>query len=920
MSFTRQAADNWHLEIPGARWFKADLHVHTIDDRAGGRAKMPSGLSGDPEDPNELARYARRFLRDVVASGVQVVGLTPHSPRVGSAPETSAVWRIVEEWNSGTDEDGTPFRKKIYAVLPGFEPALKEGREGLHLLFLFDPEIGRDCYLRMFDLAMGGVTPWRGETLQISSKTTREVFDELHELRDRDCPEDADGLRAWNYLVLAPHIDAPKGLLALKAQVLALFEHGEVAALELGDEKLPEETLTDRPWLRDGMAKHRQAFFHGSDAYSLSEIGRRHTWIKMASPRIEALRQAFIASDSRVRIGFRRSDQGKLEPVANPPDVTLTNRPWLKSVTVRGGASFFGGDGEGPRETQFLFSPDLTCIVGGSMTGKSTLLDGLRMHSGAQVPEEKAILEQVEARGHDRFLAGSPEVTLDCPGRDSTAPLHERWPAVFFAQNELQQLSLRPGAVENILARLVPTEAEEIESRTHKLSDLDDELLKLVSRLAELNEQAGDAAQAEERATKARDELSAFSEAGVENLHRASRDHQTWREGQYGAAELQGKLAQVLESAAAFEAPEITDELAGVLQPTGVDKEALKSQWNRITANLRAAVNELAAWLREARRITEAASKREENSRIEVEQRLAARGFDASRLKEFQVLHQQAALLSSYEANRKEVDKQMTATERRFDRLRKERRDLMVEQRQAFDRVVTQITRDFEGRIGAGRTNCGRTKPLERFLHGLAQRGVTRWWNDLAKDRQPDPEILLAALEQDGLSARQMSPAVQVTFRESMTKARKWELAAIRCPDLYHLELRLEDGSYRRLDELSGGQRVSVLLSLLLETADDRPLVIDQPEDELDSRFLFTTVLPALKRLKGRRQVIVATHNANIVVNGDADMVTLLEATAHHGRVACSGAIEEPAVRDAIVRTVDGGRDAFRLRRLKYGF
>ena len=96
--------------------------------------------------------------------------------------------------------------------------------------------------------------------------------------------------------------------------------------------------------------------------------------------------------------------------------------------------------------------------------------------------------------------------------------------------------------------------------------------------------------------------------------------------------------------------------------------------------------------------------------------------------------------------------------------------------------------------------------------------------------------------------------------------------------------------------------------------------MIDQPEDELDNRFLFDTVLPALKRLKGRRQIIVATHNANIVVNGDADQVIQLEATSNHGRDAEAGAIEDPAVRDAIVRTVDGGDDAFRLRRLKYGY
>ena len=165
-----------------------------------------------------------------------------------------------------------------------------------------------------------------------------------------------------------------------------------------------------------------------------------------------------------------------------------------------------------------------------------------------------------------------------------------------------------------------------------------------------------------------------------------------------------------------------------------------------------------------------------------------------------------------------------------------------------------------------------------------------------------------------------MSKAVQATFQECFTKSNRRRLLAIRCPDRYVLRLRMDDGSYRPLDQLSGGQRVSVLLSLLLETTDDRPLVIDQPEDELDNRFLFDTVLPALKRLKGRRQIILATHNPNIVVNGDADQVIQLEATANRGRVAHSGAIEDPIVRNAIVRTVDGGDDAFRHRRLEYGF
>ena len=130
MNFQRRSADAWQKEVPGARWFKADLHIHTIDDHAGGRAKMPKGLSGNPAAPETLASYARRFLRALAEHGVQVAGLTPHSPRAGDGSETSAVWRIVKEWNEGSDDDGVPFREKIYALFPGFEPSFRDGKEG----------------------------------------------------------------------------------------------------------------------------------------------------------------------------------------------------------------------------------------------------------------------------------------------------------------------------------------------------------------------------------------------------------------------------------------------------------------------------------------------------------------------------------------------------------------------------------------------------------------------------------------------------------------------------------------------------------------------------------------------------------------------------------------------------------------------
>lgn len=128
-SFVRRDTNRWRRDVPGARWFKADLHIHTVDDLPGGRAKWPSGVSGSQESEEALTSYSRRFLQCAAERGVRVLGITPHSPRMGNATGVSAVWRIVEEWNDGVDDDGTPFRDKVYAVFPGFEPSFQAGEQ-----------------------------------------------------------------------------------------------------------------------------------------------------------------------------------------------------------------------------------------------------------------------------------------------------------------------------------------------------------------------------------------------------------------------------------------------------------------------------------------------------------------------------------------------------------------------------------------------------------------------------------------------------------------------------------------------------------------------------------------------------------------------------------------------------------------------
>lgn len=922
--FERRPSESWGKQIPGARWYKVDLHVHTIDDHPGGRVAMPDGLSGDPWDPQVQSQYARLFLQGVVANDVQVIGLTPHSPRAGAGPETSAVWKIVEEWNYGRDDDDIPFRDKVFAVFPGFEPNLNEGSNCVHILILFDPEIGRDRYLGLFDAIMDGRSPWDRSMLLHTQRSAKEVFSTL----EKSQSESDRSAAPWRYIALAPHFQGDHGLFkAMRKEVLDRFPCFRIAGYELGDDRLDEDLrLTEKPgsYLRPYMEQHRQAFFHGSDACSIDDIGQRHTWMKLATPRIEALRQAFVASDSRMRIGFIRDGDGKLTTLPNPPDVTMSKRAWLKSVTVRSRSSFFS-PGEGadePQEARFDLSPDLTCVIGGSMTGKSTLLDGLRVYVGAPDPDDDSIREQVQARGRNRFLVGSEEIELEVPGSDPTASPHDRWPARFFAQSELQRLA-DAGSIEQLLARLVPDEASEIEDRKLNMEELDKQISDAASGLVDLDEELAVAEEDLSRAGQAKKDLDAFEGAGVSKLLGLGRQRQTWKGASHEGNETGSAIDAALDSARSLSCPEIDDEMKRMLSESGVDPMELDldARLGGMIKNLESAQYEFKAWFHTIVVILEKLQHCESAVREEVERAMARQGIEASRIVEFQKLHQRAALLGSYKAHFEEMTDRVQKAEHSMKSLLKKRRELVEEQRRAFDRVLAHVAQQFGTRIRARRIDHGDSRPLGAFLTAFAQRGVTRWWqNDLKPHDKPSPERLIESLDNDILSTVNMTPAVQRSFKELMTRARRRELAALRNPDIYLLEMRLDDGKYRRLDRLSGGQRVSILLSLLLETADNRPLVIDQPEDEIDNRFLWETILPALKKLKGQRQIIVATHNPNIVVNGDADMVIRLEATANRGWIAESGAIEEPSVRDAIVRTVDGGDEAFRLRRQKYGF
>ncbi len=140
--------------------------------------------------------------------------------------------------------------------------------------------------------------------------------------------------------------------------------------------------------------------------------------------------------------------------------------------------------------------------------------------------------------------------------------------------------------------------------------------------------------------------------------------------------------------------------------------------------------------------------------------------------------------------------------------------------------------------------------------------------------------------------------------------------------DAVRFEYKAREGEFISFADASAGQRATALMRALL--ADEgAPLIIDQPEDDLDNKVIHE-IASDIWRAKSRRQLVFASHNANLVVNGDADLVVVFDygvaGEQTSGVIAAEGAIDDKAVRDAITDVMEGGRDAFRLRAGKYGF
>lgn len=936
----------------GMRWLKCDLQMQTPADAR--------HWAGDRLEAGQEAAAAKAFAEACYKKRLDVVGITDHNFLSKD---------FIPHLQTAFDEIEREFSHKI-TLFPGFELEADVGK-GMHVLCLFEPGTSTDDIDHILTECGVGRPRIEGERLAKSTKRLPDILSVVQK-------PNPDG--TWRGIVIVPHVfedslfdndrisewlqqeeyrnpdllavEVPKPVSRMSGAFQTLFRSGDDC--QPGWKRIrPIATLmsSDNKKLVD---------FDGHQKPTPNSIGYRYSWLKMSEPSIESLRQAFLDHESRIIL---------------PEDVTTDTHPaqrvrqaTIKSISIKNVAFL--------ADQQVHFSPNLNCVIGGRGSGKSTLLEYLRIILGKDkskdldngtkerikrvrdtLNEPRAEVEVcwVSADGvEDRIVwqNGSPTVQ----GRDLADPetFFNSLPLRFYSQQQLNRLTeskIDDGSVRQAqrLLELVDgftkNELDELADREHKLK------LQIQDAFSNLRK-AKTLEKDYKRLHQERQELDRQWKARSE-IQEDARRHQLLK-----------VEARYLEGLAGTPGKQFTDvaSLAETIAASHVafqDTDSTHAAWFRqFDKKVKAAKDSLARTIREAVEQFEIAVEdlktndpawdaiREELDQADAKfsEACAAKGLTTDDVGHLQEINQSRA------KKQREIDE----TGAEIQRLKEAAGDtgLLMQQ-------LHQIWRDqFQKRVEAAKRanelavlNEGRQRFIEvsakyqqdhknfrelwqSFAPSDGRTRLGKNWESCGETLytlftgQEDAESPWQVLEErlsveQGSTGPDFGSNSQELFQHIQDNLERWEkLRCSRVQDTVDMKLFRADGSPAGSiaeGSLSDGQRNTAALALLL-AQEGGPLVIDQPEDELDSNFVFRELIPMLRKVKSKRQLIMATHNANLPVNGDAELVYAFEARDGKGEVLACGGLDQASVTKAVLDIMEGTEEAFRRRREKYHF
>lgn len=879
----------------GALFYKADLHIHSY------------GRGTGSFDVTDISNTPQAIVDTAIDKGLKIISITDHNEIMNSI--------FAVQYSEG----------KEILVIPGIEVSTTQG----HLLLYFET-IDK---MRQF---YGKLT--FNDDKSICNQGIVECLNFANE---------NGGIGVLAHITLdsgfekminryGPHMDQ-----IFKCPNLLGLEITNIseAFLFTDNDQAQEHKHVLSIWRQNNDNKLNTDFakLMSSDSHELVHLGNnaegknRLTRIKMPELSFRAFRNALLCNESRIRLEESIPEQ----------------RPIISHIKIEGALL----DG-----INIDLSPNLTCIIGSRGAGKSTLLEAIRETTGnhtnsrlcdSDVWPQIITLDYIDEIG--QFMTLQREKNGDVENRtdqiNGITKIHIESYGQGDTANTIQHSEDNPQVIIDFLDSFLPLNLLKQQDEYYKeaLRENQSEMRKLRINLAALPE-AQKALENEKKKMKIQEESKA---ADIVKYHNALLKERTFR------ADLINDLntlirtyRDILGEKSVFEkVTEMTDEniIVGKEYFSTVKKivedfsRLVKEKSEELNTSLNAKVEDLnyqlKLWHQKEADIQAKIDKKKEE--------LVQKGipFDLGKI------NQIAKDIIDYEKKVKKLleDKQKLIV------LSKERKEL-IDQRRANKREINKHHRLFAEKINKDLKNS-----VDDFFINVKY-----------ADNLYSPEFETTLKDLMGWRTSQVPKAKIIAnsiglydFVNAIKSKDKNQLRAIRYNNLQFLSEEeidaiiyklnedsqfeeIENLSYddlpqitvtkfieidgirkpiiKKISQLSLGQQQSVLLGILLLSESNRPLLIDQPEDNLDSEFIYKTIVSTLRKIKEKRQVIIVTHNPNIAVLGDAELIIPLKSTNNKSKVISAGSIDNLETINLCCQILEGGESAFKQRKSIYGF
>ena len=922
-------------EFKGTRWFKCDFHLHTT--------------SSDCFTDKSVT--AEEWVNNAIEKGINCVAVTDHNT------------------SYGIDSIKEAAKDKKLIVFPGVEITCDTSK--IHLLILFDTNKSADD-VRDF-LVKCNIS--REEFGKQTAYTSSSIFEVAELASNEGC------------VIIPAHIDEYNGLGNVShANLESFYSLESVNAVQVVNQEFlqPNLVIKDSLELQEKLntyygndidfttitnwytpvkiAKEKNLAIltfsdnphePGNSKHGLFGIGEKYTWIKMdENPTLESLRQSLLIPDMRVRNYF----ESKEKPYEQP-------KLWIKSVELSNsiltdGTSSFTMD----------FNPQLTNIIGGRGSGKSSVLRIIRGAFNKLADIEN--LEDIIKDHYDFYRLNDHRTGKGVFNEDSeikiiffrnAIPYEIKISAITNSQNqtiEINKYSKEQGIWTPVneerfleffefeqysqkqiyeIAQNTNALRERIDKNIEGLSELWDswkvlrkEYFEKASKIRTIEEQISNKGKIQTEINDLNEQIEAYEKSQIAELI-SKRDNFLSNEN------ILTRITEDIESKinlynSILEEIEIEDQDFESFSDIHKDEliENNKNIISFISKIKKELENQKVEFQKQFEEYKENISKStwkvayDENLNEFNKEKESLENEGITDVSNFELLRN-TKILKEQELNRLvEIENQLAGEVQERNNLH----DQIVQKLES----ITQRRKDFIRSLSLDQKVKVNIKPFrnkldfEQKFRKIIQREdtftddidylVNLCFNGNVKEKIKEFRGIISILRNNG-----NVPNIHGHFKNvilNLSDPQMDEINILMPEDEIEVQYKPEGSNqYKPLSTASAGQKTTAILTFLLSYG-NVPLILDQPEDDLDNRLVYDLIVDRVKQAKQKRQLIIVTHNANIPVNGDAELINSLNSESRYLNILYSGSLDQKFIKKEICEVMEGSEFAFEMRAKRY--